>query len=155
MRDDNFHGRLTTASWSRNANKPCPATANPSPVPGARVSPLSHRATWRVYSLELGSHAPQQQNILQSPENVFPRIKFILSHHRFRFVFRKPFHATFSQRIKRFVNNLVEILRISLVRSVENWIQVRYVLVQYWKYSLDEGRKCVTFYKYDFEGSTC
>lgn len=106
MRDDNFHGRLTTASWSRNANKPCPATANPSPVPGARVSPLSHRATWRVYSLELGSHAPQQQNILQSPENVFPRIKFILSHHRFRFVFRKPFHATFSQRIKRFVSNL-------------------------------------------------
>lgn len=41
------------------------------PVPGARVSPLSRRATWRVYSLKPGSHAPRRPttNILV-PENV-------------------------------------------------------------------------------------
>lgn len=86
----------------------CKQTMSSDGQPVARPwrASFSSFAPCNVYSLELGSHAPQQQNILQSLENVFPRIKFILSHHRFRFVFRKPFHATFSQRIKRFVNNL-------------------------------------------------
>ena len=55
MRDDNFHGRLTTASRPRNANKPCPTTSVPN-----RVSPLSRLlalCTWRVCTFRLGSHA--------------------------------------------------------------------------------------------------
>lgn len=61
IRDDNFHRGMTTASWSRNANKPCPtrtffffslSSFAPSLVPAyklARVHHLQARFTRAYY----------------------------------------------------------------------------------------------------------
>lgn len=66
------------------------------PVPG--VSPLSRRATWRVYSLKPGSHAPRPTTNILVPENVLslgsssPIYRTFHNHLCFRFIFRKPFY---------------------------------------------------------------
>lgn len=111
MRDDNFHGRLTTASWSRNANKPCPPTAKPVPRPW-RAFLLSRAVVARVLSPTRFTRASPQRRVPSNP----PRnaslgssspIYRILSFHHASFFF---WENLLPNRNRLFENNLVEIL---------------------------------------------